>query len=74
MIPATPHHRRTRPDFSHPIFAFTERLRSAARTGRKLHLEPEHVQVLLSEELYRVISAMEAQEMSAACEAAPVND
>jgi hypothetical protein len=74
MTPATPQHRRTKPDLSHPIFALTERLRSAARTGRKLHLEPEHVQVLLSEELYRVISAMEAKEMRAACEAATVND
>ena len=74
MTPSTPQHRRTKPDLSHPIFALTERLRSAARTGRKLHLEPEHVQVLLSEELYRVISAMEAKEMRAACEAATLND
>ena len=74
MTPATPHSRRSKPDLSHPIFAFTERLRSAARTGRKLHLEPEHVQVLLSEELYGVISAIEAKEMRAACEAAIVND
>ena len=74
MTPATSQYRRTKPDLSHPIFALTERLRSAARTGRKLHLEPEHVQVLLSEELYRVISAMEAKEMRAACEAATVND
>src|SRR5690242_14302181 len=74
MIPATPHPRRTKPDFSHPIFGFTERLRSAARTGRKLHLEPEHVQVLLSEEVYRIITAIEAKEMRAACEVATVND
>jgi hypothetical protein len=74
MTPATPHHKRTRPDLSHPIFGFAERLRSAARTGRKLHLEPEHVQVLLSEEIYRVISAIEAEEMRAACEVATVND
>ena len=74
MTPATPQHRRTKPDLSHPIFALTERLRSAARTGRKLHLEPEHVQVLLSEELYGVITAIEAKEMRAACEAATAND
>jgi hypothetical protein len=37
-------------------------------------LEPQHVQVLLSEEVYRVISAIEAKEMRAACEVETVND
>jgi hypothetical protein len=74
MTAATPQQRRTRPDFSHPIFGLTERLRSAARTGRKLHLEPEHIQLLLCEEIYRVISAIESKEMRAACEAVTVND
>ena len=74
MTPATPHERRTKPDLSHPIFGIAERLRSAARTGRKLHLEPEHVRLLLSEEVYGVISAIEAKEMRAACEAVTVND
>lgn len=32
------------------------------------------MQVLLSEDVYRVISAMEAQEIRTACEAATVND
>jgi hypothetical protein len=74
MTAATPQQRRTRPDFSHPIFGLTERLRSAARSGRKLHLEPEHIQLLLCEEIYRVISAIESKEMRAACEAVTVND
>lgn len=74
MTPATPYERHTKPDLSHPIFGFAERLRSAARTGRKLHLEPEHVRLLLSEEVYGVISAMEAKEMRAACEPVTVND
>lgn len=73
MTPATPQERPSKPDLSHPIFGFTERLRSAARTGRKLHLEPEHVRLLLSEEVYAVISTIEAKEMRAACEAATVN-
>ena len=47
----------------HPIFCLTKRLRSAAQTGRNLHLDPEHVQVLLSEAVYGVISAIEAEEM-----------
>lgn len=57
-----------------PVSDLAQRLRSAARTGRKLHLAPEHVRVLLFEDIYRVISAMEAQEIRAACEAATVND
>ena len=74
MTPATHHRKRSAPDFSHPIFGVTERLRSAARTGRKLHLDPEHVQVLLSEEVYRVLSELEAKEMRTACEVGTVND
>ena len=74
MTPATPHQTASKRDLSHPIFGFAERLRSAARTGRKLHLEPEHVRLLLSEEVYGVISAMEAKEMRAACDAVTVND
>ena len=57
-----------------PVSDLAQRLLSAARTGRKLHLAPEHVRVLLFEDIYRVISAMEAQEIRAACEAATVND
>jgi hypothetical protein len=56
------------------VLDLAQKLRSAARTGRKLHLEPRHVQVLLSEDVYRVISAMEAQEIRTACELATVND
>ena len=75
MSPATPqHNRRTRPDLSHPIFGMTDRLRSAARTGRKLHLDPDHVQLLLSEEIYRVLSNIEAAEIRKACQAAGDND
>ncbi|MDQ3144948.1 MAG: hypothetical protein M3Q57_08750 [Pseudomonadota bacterium] len=51
-----------------------KRLRSAAGTGRKLHLGPEHLQVLLSEEVYRVISNIEATEIRRACAAIVIND
>lgn len=51
-----------------------KRMRSAANTGRRLHLDPEHVQVLLSEEVYRVMSDMEATEMRRACAGAVTND
>jgi hypothetical protein len=66
--------RRAAPDLSHPIFEVTKRLRSAAKTGRRLHLEPEHVQLLLGEEIYSVMSAIEAKEMRSACRAATAND
>ena len=65
---------RARPDLSHPIFGLMKRVRSAAGTGRKLHLDPEHVQVLLSEEVYRVICNLEAMEMRKACAAVVTND
>jgi len=51
-----------------------KRVRSAAQAGRKLHLDAEHLQVLLSEEVYGIMSAIEAKEMRTACEAATAND
>lgn len=51
-----------------------KRVRSAAGTGRKLHLDPEHVALLLSEEVYRVICELEAMEMRRACAATVIND
>src|SRR5438105_6282863 len=77
MQPATPQRKqssRAKPELSHPIFGLMKRVRSAAQTGRKASLNPEHVQVLLSEEVYRVMSAIEAEEIRRACEAATVND
>ena len=65
---------RAKPDLSHPIFGLRKRLRSAAGTGRTLHLDPEHLQVLLSDEVYRVISNMEATEIRKACDALEIND
>jgi len=51
-----------------------KRVRSAAGTGRGIHLAPDHVQVLLSEEVYCVISNIEAAEMRKACADAAIND
>lgn len=51
-----------------------KRVRNAAQGGRKLHLDPEHLQVLLSEEIYGIMSAIEAKEMRKACKTATSND
>ena len=61
-------------DLSHPVLDLADRLRSAVRTGRKLHLHPEHVRVLMSEDIYRAISALEAEEIRKACAVASTND
>ena len=78
MMLATPKdsgsNRRVAADLSHPIFELTKRLRSAAKTGRRLHLEPEHVELLLGEQIYSVITSIEAKEMRSACLAATTND
>jgi len=47
----------------HPVFGLVDRLRSAVRTGRRLHLEPEHVNVLMSDEIYLALSRLEARQM-----------
>jgi hypothetical protein len=78
MMLATPKenesNRRAAADLSHPIFELTKRLRSAAKTGRRLHLEPEHVELLLAEDIYSIITSIEAKEMRSACRAATAND
>jgi len=60
--------------FEHPVCELVDRLRSAARTGRRLHLEPVHVQLLLQPEIYTVITSMEAEEIREACRSATAND
>lgn len=47
----------------HPVFGLVDRLRSAIRTGRRLHLDPEHAKVLMDEEVYLALSRLEALEM-----------
>lgn len=48
---------------AHPVFGLVDRLRSAIRTGRRLRLEPEQVQVLMDEQVYLALSRLEAREM-----------
>lgn len=74
MTAAIPYRTAMKVKIEHPVLDLAQRLRSAARTGRRLHLDPEHVRVLLSEEVYRVISAMEAQEIRTACTIVNDND
>lgn len=59
---------------THPIFNLGDRLRSAARTGRGLRLGPEHVEILMSANIYDAIAAFEAEEIRRACEARTAND
>lgn len=54
----------------HPIFGLVDRLRSAVRTGRRLHLDPEHAQVLMDDQVYLALSRLEAREMRRLLEAA----
>lgn len=64
----------TKPDRSHPIHGLMKRLRRAASNGSKLHLDADHVQLLLSDDVYRLLSNLEATEMRKACATASVND
>ena len=63
-----------RPELSHPVFGLVDRLRSSLRTGRRLHLDPEHAQVLMSEEIYAAIAKLEAEEIRRICQAGNAND
>ena len=46
-----------------PVFGLIDRIRSAGRTGRRLHLDPAHVNVLMEEDVYLVLTRLEAREM-----------
>lgn len=43
------------------------RLRRAARSGGRLHLEPAHVRALLDPRAYGTLSALEAEELNSLC-------
>lgn len=47
----------------HPVFGLVDRLRSAIRTGRRLHLDPEQAKVLMEDDVYLALSRLEAREM-----------
>jgi hypothetical protein len=61
-------------DATPPIFGLLDRLRSALRAGRRARLEPEHVRVLMDEEVYLAISRLEAREMRRLLETADAID
>lgn len=63
-----------KPNRSHPAIELANRLRSAVKTGRRLHLDPCHVAVLMGTPIYEVISAFEAQEIRKSCADAATND
>jgi hypothetical protein len=58
----------------HPASELANRLRSAARTGRRLHLDQGQVAVLMSESIYQTICALEAEEIRQTCAVAPIKD
>lgn len=45
------------------VFGLVDRLRSAVRTGRRLHLDQEHAKVLMEDDVYLALSRLEAREM-----------
>lgn len=59
---------------AHPVIELAKRLRRAARNHGRLHLEPCHVAILMSADIYGVICAREAEEFRRACADAAVND
>ena len=63
-----------KPRESKPASELADRVRSAMRTGRKLHLGQEHLRVLMSGPIYQAISFAEAEELRRTCAAAVTND
>jgi hypothetical protein len=61
-------------DQTAPAVTLATKLRSAARRGGNLRLDPTLVAVLMDERIYTVISAIEAQEIRRKCNAVTAND
>lgn len=61
-------------DMNSEAAVLAHKLRSAAKTGRRLHLDPAQVGVLLHEEIYSVICRLEADAMRKQCALATAND
>ena len=57
-----------------PVIELAKRLRRAARNGGRLHLEPCQVAILMGDNIYGVICALEAKEIRSACAATVIND
>ena len=56
------------------VASLAHKLRSAVRTGRRLHLDPGEIAVLLHDDIYSVISRLEADTMRKQCQFATAND
>ena len=61
-------------DSNYSASGLAQRLRRAARTGRRLHLHPSHVAILMNVEIYGAIAALEAQEIRRPCAETVSND
>ena len=59
---------------THPVIELAKRLRRAARNGSRLHLEPCQVAILMGDNIYGAICALEAEEIRQACADAATND
>ena len=59
---------------AHTVTELAKRLRRAARNGSRLHLDPCHVAILMSADIYGAICALEAEEIRQACADAAIND
>ncbi|MHA6719684.1 hypothetical protein ACX40Y_09540 [Sphingomonas sp. RS6] len=51
-----------------PCSDLADRLRRAARNGTRLHLDVQHIRVLMSEPIYSAISMAELKELNAQCQ------
>jgi hypothetical protein len=59
---------------AHPIIELAKRLRRAARNQSRLHLDPCHVAILMSADIYGALCAREAEEFRRACADTAIND
>lgn len=50
-----------------PILSLLKKLRTSARTNRRLHLDPEEREVLLEDKIYQLLCQREAKTMRKAC-------
>lgn len=57
-----------------PVIELAKRLRRAARNGARLHLEQCQVAILMGDNIYGVICALEAKEIRRTCATAVIND
>jgi hypothetical protein len=57
-----------------PILSLLKKLRSSARTNRRLHFDPEEREILLEDEIYQLLCQREAKVMRKLCALDADND